>query len=74
MSEFKIGDIVRYARDGASAIFKITEKVGDRFYGMHVLGGIQSACPERVAYGCYMAHASPEDLAFCRKQRPEWFT
>ncbi|MCK1684284.1 hypothetical protein IVA87_34085 [Bradyrhizobium sp. 147] len=67
---FKAGDIVRYG-DGVSALFRYTGTHNcDRLYGVHVLGGIHSAC-DMMFYD--LRPASAEDLAFCRLYRPEWF-
>lgn len=67
---FKAGDIIRYA-SGVSALFRYsgTENAGC-LYGSHVLGGVHSATD--VTFFT-LRPASPEDLEFCRKTRPEWF-
>ena len=66
---FKAGDIIRYS-DGVSALFRYSGTSNSyRLYGDHVMGG--SASASDMIFNT-LKLASAEDLAFCRKKRPEW--
>ena len=65
----KKGDIARYG-GGPTALFRLEEQHGSRWYGQHVLGGGHSA----EEFGLHrMVLASEDDIALCKERRPEWF-
>lgn len=70
VERFKSGDIIRYG-SGVSALFRYegTHNAG-RLYGSHVLGGAHGASD---ALFFDLRPASPEDILYCKLQRPEWF-